>query len=229
MQFIHDLKEVMVFLHFKDKIEGVDRKFISILAVLSVVYIIMFQQHMFGSAYDSLVLSYYISFITFAVIGYFLANTDFLETRVKTKKLVFITAILSAFSYISYICFYVVPSSLANSRLTSLSYFTIEILTISVLIFLLFKFLSKTEIFKKIEDRYGNTITTLSRYSYGIYLSHYLILYYLKSYILTYVNFSAQNSIIWIPLLAIVIFMISFSILWLLNKIPFMKKITGIA
>lgn len=209
------------------KIEGFDKKFIALLAALSVIYIIMFQHHMFSSAYYSLLLSYYISFIVFAVIGYFLANTNLLAAKVKSNMLVIVTCILSAVSYISYICFYVVPTSNAEHDLSYLGYFTIEILTISVLIFLMFKYLSNTEFFKKIEDKYGDIFLTFSKYSYGIYLCHYLVLYHFKWFINPYVNLSSLNSIIAVPVLVIITLMISMLILWILNKIPYLNKITG--
>ena len=211
------------------KRESFEKKFIGALTILSVAYIIMFQQHLFGSAYYSLLLSYYISFLTFAIIGYWLVNTNLAETKVKPAILTIITAILSAALYISYICLYVVPTSIANNHFTYLGYFTIQILTISVCIFLMFKYLSKTEIFKKIEDKYGNIIISLSKYSYGIYLCHYLVLFNIKLFLSSYIDLTVQNSIIWIPLLVAVTLIISVLILWILNKIPYVKNITGIA
>ena len=99
---------------------------------------------------------------------------------------------------------------------------------ISVSIFLMIKFMSYTEISKKIEkSKYGDSIVLLSQYSYGIYLSHYLVLFNLKRFIMNYIDYASQNSIIWIPLLVIITLISSFIILWILNKIPYLKKVTG--
>lgn len=214
--------------HGNKKIEGFDKKFITILTILSVVYIILYQQHVFVSAYYSTILSYYISFLTFAIIGYYIANTNFVQTKVKTNKLVIITAILSAVSYISYIYLYVVPLSLENYHFYYLPYFTIQILIISASIFLMFKYLSNTESFKKINSKYGDPIITLSKYSYGIYLCHYLVFFYLKRLLIPYVNLLSLNSIIAIPILVAIILTISMIILWILNKIPYINRITGV-
>lgn len=209
------------------KSEGFEKKFISILAIFSAIYIVMFQQHMFSSEYYSLILSYYASFITFAIIGRYLATTDFLETKVKNHALVISTTILSAVSYVSYICFYVVPTSLAKSHFTYMGYFTVQILMISVFVFLMFKYLSKTELFKKIERKFGSAIITLSKFSYGIYLCHYIVLLYLKRFVFTFINLSSLNSIVAIPALVILTLTISMLILLILNKIPYINKVTG--
>ena len=210
------------------KIEGFDKRFIAILTLLSVAYIILYQQHAFGSAYYSSILSYYISFLTFAIIGCYIANTNFVQTKVKTNKLAILTAVLSAVSYISYINLYVVPISLENHHFYYLPYFTIEILIISVSTFLMFKYLSNTEFFKKIESKFGDAIITLSKYSYGIYLSHYLALFYFIRFINPYVNLLSLNSIIAIPILVAIILTASMTILWILNKIPYVNRITGV-
>ena len=205
-------------------------KFIAVLTILSVIYIILFQSHFFSQEYYNSILSYFASFLTYAVIGYFLVNNNFIEKHVKTKYLAVISLILSAVLYVSYICYYVVPSSIQNSTLTYLSYFTVQILIISVSIFLMVKFMSDTQVFKKMEaGRLGTVITTISKYSFGIYLCHYLVLYHLKRNIIYLIDFSHQNSIIWIPLFVVITLVISFAILWILNHVPYLKKVTGIS
>lgn len=216
--------------HGNLKIESFDKKFIAVLAILSVIYIILFQQHFFDSAYYKSLLSYYFSFITFAIIGYCLVNTHFLESKIKAEKLVAITLILSVFSYIYYICCYVVPTSIIKNHFTYLGYFNIQILVISVCIFLLFKYLSKMDSFIKIEKaKFGKAIVSLSKLSYGIYLSHYLVLFILKRFIDMFVDISSLNSAIWIPILVVITLIISVLILKILNEIPYINKMTGLA
>lgn len=85
-----------------------------------------------------------------------------------------------------------------------------------------------TNIILLIKSKYGDAIITLSKYSYGIYLCHYLVFFYLKRLIIPYVNLLSLNSIIAIPLLVAVILTISMIILWILNKIPYVNRITGV-
>jgi surface polysaccharide O-acyltransferase-like enzyme len=212
------------------KIYSFDEKFIPLLALLSVSYIAMFQFNILSPIFYDSVLIYYFSFVSYAIIGYFLVHTNWLESHVKTSYLAIIFLILSALLYVNYICSYVVPASLLNHHLTYLGYFNIRILLISVCVFLMVKFMSNTYPFKKIENsKFGDGIVVLSRYSYGIYLCHYLVLFHMKKFkLLYYVDFPHQNSLIWIPLLVIIVLTISFIKLWILNKVPYLNKVTGV-
>lgn len=210
------------------KIDGFNEKAIPIMALLSVGYIAMFHFRLLPQIfYDSLLL-YYFSFLSYAIIGYFLANTDYLESKIKADKLAVTALAISTIIYLHYICNYVVHTSILNSHFTYLGYFNVQIMMISISVFLTVKFLSYTELFKKMENgRVGETIVLLSRYSYGIYLCHYLVLFKVKRTVLSFTDFTHQNSAIWIPLLVIITFSVSFAILWILNKIPYLKKVTG--
>ncbi|MBQ2225993.1 MAG: hypothetical protein II426_00350 [Methanobrevibacter sp.] len=73
----------------------------------------------------------------------------------------------------------------------------------------------------------GNLITVISRYSFGIYLSHYLVLNALKNNISTFVNYSSQNPLFWIPFLVITTLIICIVISLILNKIPYLNKFSG--
>lgn len=212
------------------KYDCFEKKFISILTVISVIYIILFQFQFFSPEYNRSLLSYYLSFLAYAVIGHFIVNSDFLESHIQTKWLVIIFSILSALSYTSYVCYYVVPTSLASNSFRYLSYFTYEILIISVAIFLTVKFISNTHSFKKLEaGKISGIINAISKYSFGIYLCHYLVLYILKMNMIQYIDFPHQNSIIWIPIFVVITLMISFAILWLLNNVPYLKKVSGVS
>lgn len=123
-----------------------------------------------------------------------------------------------------------VPTSLASNSFRYLSYFTFEILIISVVIFLTVKFMSNTKSFKKMEEsKIGEIINTISKFSFGIYLCHYLVLYILKMNMIQYIDFPHQNSIIWIPIFVVITLMISFTVLWLLNNVPYLKKVSGVS
>ena len=205
-----------------------DKKLINILTILSVVYIVMFQLHIFSKGYYSSILAYYVSFIPYTIIGYFLANTNFLESKISRNILIPTALILSAILYFYYVLGYVVPTSILNNSFTTLAYFNVLILAMSACVFLLFKYLSKTDSMTRLENsKFGNAIITLSIYSYGIYLAHYVILFYLRRVMMKFTNVYTLNSIIWVPIFVMLTVAASFVVLYILNKIPYLDKITG--
>ncbi|MBQ2961960.1 acyltransferase [Methanobrevibacter sp.] len=213
-------------MQMESKISDFNKKFISILAILSVIYIGMSHYHLFNPYSPRL--TYYISFLAYIIIGYFLAKCDFLEKRIDKKYLIAITALLFIGSYLWYIFCFVVPRSHMVHQFVRLSYFNLLILFMSANLFLLFKYISKTKSFSDMEsNRLGNALTTISNYSYGIYLIHYLILYCIKINLIKIINFTQGSSLIWIPVLVILTTAISLIILIILDKIPYLDKVTG--
>ena len=207
-------------------INDFNKKFITILAILSVIYIGLSHYHLFNPYSPRL--TYYLSFLAYIVIGYFLAKCDFLEKRIDRKYLIIITALLFIGSYLWYIFCFVVPRSHLVHQFVRLSYFNLLILFMSANAFLLFKYLSKTKSFIDMENnRLGNAFTTISNYSYGIYLIHYLVLYCIKINLIKFINFTQGSSLIWIPVLVIITTAISLAILAVLDKIPYLDKVTG--
>ena len=74
------------------KINDFNKKFITILAILSVIYIGICHYGLFNPYTPNL--TYYISFLSYIIIGYFLAKCDFLEKRIDKKYLITVTALL---------------------------------------------------------------------------------------------------------------------------------------
>lgn len=198
------------------------------LTLISLFYILICQLGLFDPYSDRII--YFVSFMAYIIIGHFIANNDYLETKISPDKLVLITLALSVSSYLCYVFGFVVPTSISHGRFINLSYFNVPILFISVNIFLLFKYLSKTGYLDKIENNnFGNVISTISRYSFGIYLAHYVILHALRMNIIKFVNYNNQSSLIWIPLFVILTVIISFVILRVLDGIPFLDKFSGVS
>lgn len=213
-------------MQMETKISDFNKKFISILAILSLIYIGMSHYHLFNPYSPRL--TYYISFLAYIIIGYFLAKCDFMEKRIDKKYLIMITALFFICSYLWYIFCFVVPRSHMVHQFVRLSYFNLLILFMSANAFLLFKYLSKTEAFIDMgNNQLGNAFTTISNYSYGIYLIHYLVLYCIKINLIKYINFTQGNSLIWIPVLVILTTAISLIILSIFDKIPYLDKVTG--
>ena len=98
-------------------------------------------------------------------------------------------------------------------------YFTINVLLESILVFTIFK-----KYFKKINLnlKIKNILYKLSKYSYGAYLVHILVIDYLN-YILN-LNTLTFNAFISVPIIGILVFCISFAISAIINHIPVLKR-----
>ena len=206
------------------KRENFERQFICILTVLSVVYIALSHFGLF-SPYSPRLL-YFLSFITYVIIGYFISHYDLVGSRIGTNKMIIVTLVVSCVLYGYYIFGFVVPESIQANHFVYKGYFNLLILTLSVNIFSLFKYLSKTKYLMDIEDKtLGKAFVTVSKYSFGLYLCHYLILHILKINLIgIYHN---QNPLLWIPVLVILTTLISLSVLGILSKIPYLNVFTG--
>lgn len=206
------------------KRENFDRKFITLLTLLSVIYIGCSHFRLF-SPYSHRLL-YFMSFITYIIIGYFITHYDMVGSKISTNKMILITLIASCSLYGYYIFGFVVPKSIQAGHFVYKGYFNLLILTLSVNVFVLFKYLSKTKPFMDIEYKaLGKAFITVSKYSFGIYLCHYVILHILKNNLIgIYHN---QNPIVWIPLLVILTVIISLAILSIMDRIPYLNRFTG--
>ena len=79
----------------------------------------------------------------------------------------------------------------------------------------------------KIENSHvGNVVILISKYSFGIYLVHYLIIDILRYNFL--IHMTSPNPLIWIPLIVIVTLIICLLILWVLSQIPYLNKFSGV-
>ena len=208
------------------RIDGFGSRFLTVLSLMSVAYIAMAH---FGlvNPYKSKII-YFLSFMSYIIIGYFLANNNFMGDRIGKGNAVIITLILSVLLYCYYIFCYVVPQSISSNHFSYLGYFNLLILAMSVNIFLLFKYLDGTGIFNKIQNGFGGRfINLISRYSFGIYLVHYLILCELKRNLIRYVDFLHQSPLFWIPCMVIITLVLSLAILQILSKTKYLADVTG--
>ena len=76
----------------------------------------------------------------------------------------------------------------------------------------------------KVNSKIAPGIRFVSKYSYGIYLSHVLVLTILAK---KGINSYAYQPIIGIPLTTLCCFFISLLVIFILNKIPFGKYVSG--
>ncbi|MBR4447966.1 acyltransferase [Methanobrevibacter sp.] len=208
------------------KDDAFDKKFINFLTIISLIYFVIVQFHLFNP-YPSKI-TYFISFMAYIIIGYFIANNNYLESKIPANRLAIITGILFIATYLYYIFGYVVPMSQSHNHFTALGYFNLTILFMSVNFFLMFKFLSKANYMDNLENNsLGKAFTYISNYSFGIYLAHYMILHCLKNNLLNLTDYTQQSPLFWIPLFVVLTLIISLLILSILNKIPYLKRVSG--
>ena len=202
-----------------------DDRIIYMLALFSLVFFAVVRLGLFNPYSPRLI--YFISFITYIIIGYVVANTDLIGDMISENKLCIVSFLVSVLMYVYYICGFVAPRSMASGTFVYLGYFNPFLLVLSVNIFVFFKYLSRTLIMDKIEkSKLGTGISQISKYSFGIYLVHYLIIDILKNNLLIHIH--NLNPLMWIVLIVILTLTISLIALKVLNKIPYLSRFSGV-
>ncbi len=97
-------------------------------------------------------------------------------------------------------------------------YLTVNVLLESIAVFVFFKYLFQKI---KISDKINSFVAKLSKYSFGIYLCHMLVLKVAEKIGLTADSF---NPIFAVPVTALFVFVVSCIISAIIHKIPILKK-----
>ena len=159
-------------------------------------------------------LSYFSGYIGFPILGYYLSTYTF---DFKEKKAVYVLLIFTGILITIFGTFFITKH---NDRFTDVfyEYLTPNVILVAVGVFLLFKD------FVKLGTKMTNIVNFLNKYSYGIFLVHILVLNVLKS---IGISSAFVNPIIGIPVTSLLCFIISTSIIFIINKLPFGKYISG--
>jgi surface polysaccharide O-acyltransferase-like enzyme len=166
-------------------------------------------------------LHYFAGYIGYLVLGHYLAFKKFNKKHIR---------LWAALVFLATLAIIVVGTWLLykdNSTMGTLFYEpispTVMLLSASVFLFGRFTFKTAPTKLKRVRDYVGS-------YNYGIYLGHALILYLIDR---DYDNFSIHISYkLWspfisIPVTAALCFVLTFALIWLLNKLPFGRWISG--
>ncbi|GEL11987.1 Surface polysaccharide O-acyltransferase, integral membrane enzyme [Flavobacterium glycines] len=177
-------------------------------------FFVMFLKHPYLSRFiPNIDLTYFSGFIGYPVLGYYLAYKFNSQKTVKLSILLFIvgfgftmiaTVLKTMQQGVFYQAFY--------------DYLSPNVIIEAIGVFLFFKSYS----FQK--TKLQLVVNTVSKHSYGIYLSHVLMLSFLDSLDL---NYSITNPIIAIPLISILCIIMSLIVTFLINKIPYGHLISG--
>lgn len=109
-----------------------------------------------------------------------------------------------------------VRSNEANTTLYNNFY--INITGMAIAIFTLVKY-GENKIVSKLKDI--SIINNLSKYTFGIYLSHFLPISILKYFGITSISF---NPLFSIPIISILVFITSLIITYIISKVPILNK-----
>ncbi len=154
----------------------------------------------------------YIEYSGFLILGYFLSKINFKGNKYTFLFVYVLTIVISAL--IAYF------SSKHDQRLNLriYSYFSLNTIVQAVAVFM---FIKEIAIKHKISDK---LITTISTYSYGIYLVHIIVIGVLFR---NGIYWSFANPLISLPLLTAFVLTISWLIIFLIRKIPGGKYVAG--
>ena len=156
-------------------------------------------------------ISNFSGYIGFPVLGYYLNK---ISLNFDKKKVIYVLLVLTGI-LITTFGTYISTKYKGNFYEGFYNYLSPNVILVSVGIFLLFKD------FIRYNSKY---ILFFSKYSYGTYLIHILVLDVLFKIGLTY---TFINPIIGIPITSVFCFVVSTLIIWGVNKLPLGKYISG--
>lgn len=159
--------------------------------------------------------SYFSGYIGYLVLGYYLSIKKFSNNTISN---LISLALMALGIGITIFGTYYLTSLDGKFSEVFYGYLSPNILIFSIGIFMLFKN------HNKVNSKIAPGIRFVSKYSYGIYLSHVLVLTILAK---KGINSYAYQPIIGIPLTTLCCFFISLLVIFILNKIPFGKYVSG--
>lgn len=160
-------------------------------------------------------LTYFSGYLGYLILGYYLSIKTF-NNKIKVKT-VSILLILTGTAITSIGTYYL--SDYTNAFYAGFySFLTPNVLITAIGIFMLVK----NRFFLNVKK--NKLFTLFVKHSYGIYLVHVIILTFLAHY---GIDYNLLNPIAGIPLTTIICLVISGGIIYLLNKLPYGKYISG--
>jgi len=162
------------------------------------------------TAVNSMKFNVVLGFSSYFVLGNYIYNK---ELSKKQRIIIYLTGILG---FIMTILLSSISSVKLQKHLVSYySEFSFNVLLESIAVFTSFKYVNWSKV------KLDKVISTLSKYSFAIYLIHIWVLDRLQ---LSGVNTLSMNPIISVPVISIIVFLISIVIAAILNHIPIVKK-----
>jgi|WetSurMetagenome_2_1015567.scaffolds.fasta_scaffold00478_7 surface polysaccharide O-acyltransferase-like enzyme len=160
-------------------------------------------------------LTYFTGYLGYLVLGYYLSVRNFKSTG--QAKVISVLLILLGIGIT------IVMTGILSSRNDQYvkdfyNYLSPNVLMAAIGVFFIVKNLKITN------SPVKKLISVISRYSFGIYLVHILVLHFLKK---VGIDWDLVNPFIGIPVTALVCLAVSTGIVYVINKIPYGKYISG--
>ena len=181
--------------------------------------------------YPRLKFDFKVPFYFFSVLGYFILgsyihNTEFKQSKSKLFGLSILTFIIGLIGHLTLILI----KGNATHTLSPIDFLNIFVILETIGLFGIFKFADIKMISSNLkplkETKLGEIIVLFSNCSFGIYLCHYLIMEYLM-----YMGFLRplkRNHIIFnLPICFIIILALSWILIYIMSKIPYLKIGSG--
>ncbi len=158
--------------------------------------------------------SYFSDFIGYLVLGYYLSVKTFKYSKLTINIAAILLILIGVIITIAGTYYLTNRDGKFNQYFYG--YMTLNTIMVSVGIFVIFKnrYISKS----------SKIIDFISKYSYGIYLVHVLVLFYLSK---IGIDFSVMNPIFSIPLTTLLCLVLSTFIIYVVNKLPYGNYISG--
>ena len=214
--YIYMLLGIYITIPLLAKIIARARKlYIELFLVVWVLFITLSTSHTSYSNFEWN-LWYYLGYLGYVVLGYYLSIINTKSRRI--SALAGVTFFIGLFITV-YGTYYYTDMMEGKFYKNYYSYLIPNVLLMATSVFVLFKNRNSrlNGIFKRVRNM-------LDKYSYGIYLSHILVLNYLIMY---GVDWYIIHPLVGIPLATIITLIISVAIVYLISKIPFGKYISG--
>jgi len=188
-----------------------------VLYFLAVWVAVMLLAQPYLSRYNPAVdMHYFAGYAGYLVLGYYLAFKDFQVSHLRARMV-----LLFAFSVILIATgsYFVIPRPTWPG---TLFYEPLNpaVLTLSASVFMIVKLTVP-----KVPPSIIRIRDFAGKYNYGIYLGHALVLYFLDD--LFNISYKMGTPMLSIPLTALICFVLTVALVWLISKIPYGKYISG--
>lgn len=156
-------------------------------------------------------LDMFAGFIGYPILGYYLANKEF---NLNNKKLcisglIILLISLAVFVYLGY------------TKACLIRYENLPNMFMGIGLFIFIMSLDRLNSFNKIKDNFiGRAITSLSVCSYGMFFSHVIVVKEL--------SYHNPGSNLLFPVMFVLIVFLSWLLPYILSKIPYVKKVSGV-
>lgn len=230
--FVPMILMVYVIIFILNKLNSYNKNTFKCFLILSILIILLKEFNLFNFDNEINVVRY-LFYSIFAIFGYYLVNTDFLDLKlfkkfkINSKIMVLITGILIV---LLYTCVLLTNVKLTNqfNQLNAISQFSILNILLISNVMLFFRYLDESNILSNnnLIKRFKlkELILSFSSCSYGIYLSHMIVLLSLRYFL---DPLSPIKASIILTLKLILTFIISWLFILVLGKIPYLNKLIG--